>query len=65
MLGWEHGGFTPLELLDRLAALIPPPRRQRHRYHGVLAPTRRHCLGHSGTYFPVSPYFAATGFRMP
>lgn len=30
--------LTPLELLDRLAALIPPPRRHRHRYHGVLAP---------------------------
>jgi len=23
---------------DRLAALIPPPRLHRHRYHGVLAP---------------------------
>jgi hypothetical protein len=30
--------LTPLELLDRLAALIPPPRLHRHRYHGVLAP---------------------------
>ncbi len=30
--------LTPLELLDRLAALIPPPRRHRHRYIGVLAP---------------------------
>ena len=30
--------LTPLELIDRLAALIPPPRRHRHRYHGVLAP---------------------------
>jgi len=24
--------------MDRLAALIPPPRRHRHRYGGVLAP---------------------------
>lgn len=24
--------------IDHLAALIPPPRRHRHRYHGVLAP---------------------------
>ena len=24
--------------LDRLADLIPPPRRHRHRYHGVFAP---------------------------
>ena len=30
--------LTPLELLDRLAALIPPPRKHRHRYYGVLAP---------------------------
>jgi hypothetical protein len=29
--------LTPLELLERLAALIPPPRRHRHRYFGVLA----------------------------
>ena len=27
-----------MELLDGLAALIPPPRRHRHRYYGVLAP---------------------------
>ena len=24
--------------MDKLAALIPPPRKHRHRYHGVLAP---------------------------
>ena len=30
--------LTPLVLIDRLAALIPPPRGHRHRYHGVLAP---------------------------
>ncbi len=30
--------LTPLELIDQLAALIPPPRLHRHRYHGVLAP---------------------------
>jgi hypothetical protein len=30
--------LTPLEFMDRLAALIPPPRRHRHRYYGVLAP---------------------------
>jgi Putative transposase len=28
----------PLDLLDPLVALIPPPRRHQHRYHGVLAP---------------------------
>ena len=30
--------LSPLELLERLAKLIPPPRVHRHRYHGVLAP---------------------------
>ena len=30
--------LTPLELIERLAALIPQPRRHRHRYYGVLAP---------------------------
>jgi len=33
--------LTPLELLSRLAALIPPPRQHRTRYHGVLAPHAR------------------------
>jgi hypothetical protein len=32
--------LTPLALIERLAALIPPPRIHRHRYHGVLAPLR-------------------------
>jgi len=30
--------LTPLELIDRIAALVPPPRAHRHRYFGVLAP---------------------------
>jgi len=30
--------LAPLELLDRLAALIPLPRRHRHHYYGVFAP---------------------------
>ena len=29
--------LAPLELLDRLAALIPPPRRHRHHRAGVFA----------------------------
>jgi len=30
--------LTPLELIERIAALVPPPRTHRHRYYGVLAP---------------------------
>jgi hypothetical protein len=33
--------LSPLELLQRLARLVPPPRTHRHRYHGVLAPNAR------------------------
>ena len=33
--------LTPLEFLERLALLIPPPRIHRHRYHGMLAPNAR------------------------
>ncbi len=42
--GAKHGAeadelhLTPLELIARLAALVPPPRVHRHRYFGVLAP---------------------------
>jgi len=35
--GTSHVAFEPLELIDRLAALIPPPRFHTVRYHGVLA----------------------------
>ncbi|MBN9165356.1 MAG: transposase [Myxococcales bacterium] len=34
----KHRVMTPIELLARLAALVPPPRYPLVRYHGVLAP---------------------------
>jgi hypothetical protein len=34
--------LTATELLDKLAQLIPPPRRHRHHYHGVLAANSKH-----------------------
>lgn len=40
--GTTHVGFEPLELLEKLAALVPPPRFNLVRYHGVLAPAARH-----------------------
>ncbi len=36
--GTTHLVFEPLELLERLAALVPPPRVHQLTYHGVLAP---------------------------
>ncbi len=36
--GTTELSLTPLEFIDRIAALVPPPRVHRHRYHGVLAP---------------------------
>jgi len=36
--GTTHLIFAPVELLERLAALIPRPRINLVLYHGVLAP---------------------------
>jgi hypothetical protein len=33
--------LDPLELIDRLVVVVPPPRIHRHRYHAVLAPHAR------------------------
>jgi hypothetical protein len=39
--GTTHVVFEPQELVERLAALIPPPRFHGTRYHGVFAPCAR------------------------
>ncbi len=39
--GTRHLLLSPIELLEKLAALIPPPRSHLLRYHGVLAPRGR------------------------
>jgi len=36
--GTTHLGMTPLEFMQRLAALVPRPRLHLTRFHGVLAP---------------------------
>jgi hypothetical protein len=36
--GTTHVVFEPLDLVARLAVLVPPPRANTVRYHGVLAP---------------------------
>ena len=35
--GTTHLVLTPLDLLARLAAMVPPPKMHQIRYHGVLA----------------------------
>ena len=40
--GLDEITLTPLELIERIAALVPPPRTHRHRYFGVLAPNSPH-----------------------
>ena len=39
--GTTHVLFEPQELMEKLAALVPPPRLNLVRYHGVLAPAAR------------------------
>ncbi len=46
--GTTHVVFQPLELVEKLAAVVPPPRIHVIRYHGVLAPRagcRREVVG--------------------
>jgi len=42
---WRDGTsyviFDPMDLLGKLAALVPPPRFNLVRYHGILAPSAR------------------------
>ena len=33
--------LSPFEFLDRLADLVPTPRKRRHRSHGVFAPNHK------------------------
>lgn len=39
--GTTHFVFEPLELIEKLVALVPFPRSNRVRYAGVLAPNAR------------------------
>jgi hypothetical protein len=39
--GTSYVIFDPLDLIGKLAALVPPPRFNLVRYHGILAPSAR------------------------
>jgi hypothetical protein len=46
--GTTHVVFELLDFLARLAALVPRPRLNLTRYHGVFAPnSAQRCAGHS------------------
>ncbi|MBW2281154.1 MAG: transposase [Deltaproteobacteria bacterium] len=49
--GTTHVVLEPLELIERLVALIPAPRANQIRYHGVLAP----CAGYRAAVVPAPP----------
>ena len=40
--GTTHVIFEPLDFIAKLAALVPSPRANLTRYHGVLAPNSKH-----------------------
>lgn len=52
--GTTHIVLEPLDLMARLAALVPPPRMHLTRFHGVFAP-------HSGLRAAVTPAHRGTG----
>ena len=39
--GTTQVAFDPVDFIARLAALVPKPRVNLNRYHGVLAPSHR------------------------
>jgi len=51
--------------LDRLADLVPLPRKHRHRYHGVCAPNHklRPAVTHTGYAHARRPFWASGGTR--
>ncbi|MFM8703613.1 MAG: transposase [Planctomycetia bacterium] len=58
--------LSPFEFLDRVADLVPPPRKHRHRYHGVFAPHTepgpiRKILTHLGEPLEPPPLSPARG----
>ena len=42
--GTTHVIFEPLDFIAKLAALVPKPRVNLTRFHGVFAPNNKHCV---------------------
>ena len=56
--GTTHIVLEPLDLMARLAALVPPPRMHLTRFHGVFAP-------HSKLRWAVTPAHRGMGAPQP
>src|SRR5690606_32880128 len=56
--GTTHIVLEPLDLMARLAAMVPPPRMHLTRFHGVFAP-------HSKLRAAVTPAHRGTGAPKP
>ena len=66
----DEPSLTPLELIDRIAALVPPPRTHRHRNFGGLAPNSPHSAAVTALAAPAKQVVvqtepATTGGRAP
>ena len=57
--GTSHHVMTPMEFMQRLAALVPRPRLHLIRFHGVLAPNAK--LRKAVVPMPTKPAPAHTG----
>ena len=62
--------LTPLELIERLAVLIPPLRRYHHRYYGALSPNaslraKVTALASANVATPVEPASEAAASAAP
>ena len=76
--GTTHIVLEPLDLMARLAALVPPPRMHLTRYHGVFAPHSKlraavtpagrgkgkKAQGEEGTEKPTTPRYVAMNWAM-
>ena len=58
--GRTHLTMTGVELLRKLAPLVPPPKQNLTRYHGVFAPNSKLRVKVTGTYKPPASLPAPT-----
>jgi hypothetical protein len=61
--GTTHIVMSPLEFLQRLAALVPRPRLHLIRFHGVLAPEARPREGPAWRAEDAAPGYVPRSFR--